>query len=119
MALKETFAVDSIGPADERTRPPLEMADHPFADLLEVTGQIKFGEALAVTGLGPKLLVGLRNNDAHHHGGFCIALRPRRGCLARPGGGVSGGFSDFRHSRRISSHLAGRIDLATPIDRCL
>src|SRR5205814_9710703 len=86
MALKETFAVDSVGPADERTWPPLEMADHPLADLLEITGQIKLGEALAVTGLGPKLLVGLRNNDAHHHGGFYIALRPRRGCLARSGG---------------------------------
>src|SRR5690349_14506193 len=83
MALKEFFAVDAVGRADDRARTALEVADHPFADRLEILRKIELGDALAVAGIGPQLLVGLRDHYAHDLG--CLArrrLRTRRRCLA-------------------------------------
>src|SRR5262245_30566993 len=39
VALKEPLPVDAIWRADDRARPPFEVAEHPGADLLQVAGQ--------------------------------------------------------------------------------
>ena len=85
VALEELFAADAVGGAYHGTWPSLDVPDHPAADRLEITGEVELGHALAVAGVGPELLVGLRDDDAHHLGG--PVRRGLRGRPARFGGG--------------------------------
>src|SRR6266481_2724981 len=59
VALKEPFAADPIRRANDGARPALQVANHPAADRLEISGEIELCHAIAVTDIGPQLLVGL------------------------------------------------------------
>src|SRR6185437_9906935 len=105
MALEKLFAVDSIRRAYDGARPSFHMRHHPVANRLEIMRKIKLGDALAVTGVRPQLLVGLRNHNTHDLGRFT--------------GSFWRGLDDINHGRLLRNDLSGRLVLAQALERRL
>ena len=70
MALEEFFTADAVGCAENRARTALEVGNHPFPDRLEILREVELGNGLAVATVGPQRLLGLRDRNTHHLGGF-------------------------------------------------
>src|SRR3984885_4349053 len=102
MTLEKLLAFDSIGRTDDGARPALQMRYHPVADRLEIAGEIELGDAFAIAGIRPQLLVRLRNHHAHDLGGFT--------------GGFWRGFDDIHHDRLLRDHFLRRLVLAQALE---
>ncbi len=96
------------------------MTDHPFADRLEIAGEIEFCHGFAVTGIRPHHLVGMGDDHAHHLGGFALRLpQPRLARLAGFGCGLCDRLGDLGHGRLFRLYLIGRLVLAQALERSL
>ena len=113
VTLEEALAVDAVRRADQRAWPALDMTDHPFADRLEIAGEIEFCHGFAVTRVRPHYLVGMGDDHAHHLGGFALSWRrPRLNRLAGFGRRLCDRFGEFGHGRLFRLHLPGGLVLA-------
>src|ERR1700676_3349011 len=59
MALEEVLALDAVRRADQRAWPSLDVSDHPFANRLEIAGEIEFCDGFAVASVRPHLFLGM------------------------------------------------------------
>ena len=109
MALKERFTLDAVRRAHHRARTALEVDDHPFADRFEISRKIELGDGLAVAAVGPQRLVGFRDGDAHHLGGF----------VADDFADLITGFATSGHGRPLRLDLLRRLVLPQPLERGL
>ena len=108
MALEESLAADAVRNAHERTRPSLQVLDHPGTGLLEILREIELGHRFRIAGIGPKRLVGVRNRYAEY--GVACGTR-LRGASRRS---LATGFRDFFHA-----HLPRRLVCAQALERGL
>ncbi len=76
MPLKELLSADAIRSAHDGAGPARYMRQHPGTDRFVVAGEIELVDSLAVAGVRPQSLVGMR--DANAHDG---PLSHRFGCL--------------------------------------
>ena len=126
MALEKLPVGKAVRRADNRARPSLDMVHHPGADRFVIAGEICLRHRLAVAGVRPERLVGVRDQNADDiflatfaeglglsfWSGKCprpVDLTSRRTLLSRVGDAMSGVLGSVHGVGCVLAHPANGV----------
>ncbi len=116
MTLEELLALQTIGRANHRAGPAVDMVDQPRSHRLVIAGEIEFCDWLSIPSIRPECLIRARNQYAHDIV-FAACLRGEN--ISRLCGVVFRDIDVARRCRRFGNHLFRWLVLAQPFERSL